>query len=87
MGQGYALTEKFDIERGIFKSKTYKDLGVPTIMDAPEIEVIIVEEPEPQDPFGAKGISEMASIPVTPVILNVIYDVVGKRVYTIPNKP
>jgi CO/xanthine dehydrogenase Mo-binding subunit/aerobic-type carbon monoxide dehydrogenase small subunit (CoxS/CutS family) len=87
MGLGYALSEEFVVEKGIFKTRNYKDCGIPTIQDLPSIEVIIVEDPEPMGPFGAKGISEIATVPSTPAILNAIYDAIGKRPYSIPVKP
>ncbi len=87
MGLGYALTEEFVVEQGMFKSRTYKDCGIPTIEDIPSIEVIIIEDPEPIGPYGAKGISEIATVPATPAILNAIYDAIGKRVYSLPAKP
>jgi len=87
MGLGYALSEEFVVEKGIFKTRTYRDCGIPTIQDTPSIEVIIIEDPEPIGPFGAKGISEIATVPATPAILNAIYDAIGKRAYSIPVKP
>ena len=53
---------------------------VPTPLDVPEIECLIVEVPDPNGPYGAKGVSEPATIPTTPAILNAIYDAVGMRV-------
>jgi CO/xanthine dehydrogenase Mo-binding subunit/aerobic-type carbon monoxide dehydrogenase small subunit (CoxS/CutS family) len=87
MGLGYALKEEFVVEKGIFKTKTYKGCGIPTIHDMPSIEVIIIEDPEPIGPYGAKGISEIATVPATPAILNAIYDALGKRIYSIPARP
>jgi CO/xanthine dehydrogenase Mo-binding subunit/aerobic-type carbon monoxide dehydrogenase small subunit (CoxS/CutS family) len=87
MGLGYALSEEFVVEKGIFKTRNYRDCGIPTIEDIPSIEVIIIEDPEPMGPFGAKGISEIATVPSTPAILNAIYDAIGKRLYSIPVKP
>jgi len=60
---------------------------VPTIQEAPEIRCILIEDPEPSGPFGAKGISEVATVPVTPAILNAIYDATGVRIHTLPADP
>jgi aldehyde oxidoreductase len=87
MGLGYALSEQFIVEKGIFKTRTIGDCGIPTIRDIPAIEVIIIEDPEPIGPYGAKGISEIATVPATPAILNALYDALGKRFYSIPVKP
>jgi CO/xanthine dehydrogenase Mo-binding subunit/aerobic-type carbon monoxide dehydrogenase small subunit (CoxS/CutS family) len=87
MGQGYALSEEYVVENGIHKTKTYGRLGVPSILDTPEYEIILVEDPEPNGPYGAKGISEVATVPITPAILNAIYDAVGVRVTSLPATP
>jgi len=87
MAQGYALCEEYPMERGIPGARTYRDLNVPTIVDAPAVRTLIVEKPDPTGPFGAKGISEVATVPLTPAILNAIFDAVGVRVYTLPVRP
>ena len=68
-------------------TRTYRQLGVPSILATPEIEVILIEDPEPSGPFGAKGISEVATVPVTPAILNAIFDATGVRVTKLPADP
>ena len=68
-------------------TRTFGQLKVPTILDAPEIQSLIIEDPEPHGPFGAKGISEVATVPITPAILNAIYDAIGVRIYVLPATP
>lgn len=87
MAQGYALQEEYRLERGIPKARTYRDLKVPTMMDAPPVRTLIVEKPDPTGPLGAKGISEVATVPLTPAILNAIFDAVGVRIYSLPATP
>jgi len=87
MAQGYALQEEYPVEEGIPKARTYRDLNVPTIMDAPPVRTLIVEKPDPSGPLGAKGISEVATVPLTPAILNAIFDAVGVRIYSLPATP
>jgi CO/xanthine dehydrogenase Mo-binding subunit len=86
-GQGYALSESYPLQNGMPVARVYKQLGVPTILDAPQIQTIIVEDPEPCGPFGAKGVSEVATVPVTPAILNAIADAIGTRFYRLPVTP
>ena len=57
------------------------------LVKADGIEFAIVEVPDPNGPYGAKGVSEPATIPTTPAILNAIYDAVGVRVKETPAKP
>jgi len=86
-GIGYALSEAYTLKDGIPTIRTFKQLNVPTILETPEIKTIIIEDPEPNGPFGAKGISEVATVPITPAILNAIYDAVGVRIYSLPATP
>ena len=87
MAQGYALTEDYPMENGYPKFTTFGDLAVPTIWDSPVVRTLIIEKPDPNGPFGAKGISEVATVPLTPSICNAIYDAVGVRVYELPATP
>ncbi len=87
MAQGYALSEEYPVEQGMPKARTYRDLHVPTIMDAPPVRTLIVEKPDSTGPLGAKGISEVATVPLTPAILNAIHDAVGVRIHDLPATP
>ena len=62
----------------------YRRLGVPTSLNAASVRVEVVEDPFPEGPYGAKGISETATVPSTPAILNAIYNATGVRVSEIP---
>jgi CO/xanthine dehydrogenase Mo-binding subunit len=86
-GMGYALSESYPLDEGRPRARSYRQLGVPTIQSAPEVDVILIEDPEPFGPFGAKGVSEVATVPATPAILNAIHDAVGARVRELPATP
>ncbi len=87
MGLGYALYEQHVVNQGVAKTASLAFYLVPTPLDVPEIECLIVEVPDPNGPYGAKGVSEPATIPTTPAILNAIYDAVGIRVTDTPATP
>lgn len=87
MAQGYALSEAYPVENGYPRARVFGDLGVPTIDDMCEVHTLIVEKPDPAGPFGAKGISEVATVPLTPAITNAIYDAVGVRITALPARP
>jgi len=53
----------------------------------PEIELILVEKPDPKGPFGAKGVGESAMVAIAPAIANAIYDAVGVRITELPVTP
>ncbi|MDP2728443.1 MAG: molybdopterin-dependent oxidoreductase, partial [Dehalococcoidia bacterium] len=84
MGLGYALSEQYRVEKGIHLTKNLAQCRIPTIRDVPEIDCLIIEDPEPNGPLGAKGISEVATVPITPAIINAIYNAVGVRITSLP---
>ncbi|TBW40039.1 selenium-dependent xanthine dehydrogenase [Siculibacillus lacustris] len=63
MGLGYALTEQLPCRDGMPVSFGLRDIGVLRASDMPKVEVILVEDPEPEGPFGAKGIGEIGLVP------------------------
>ena len=87
MGIGYAIQEQFPSEKGVPLKLRYDQLGLPRAGETPDYEIALVEDPEPLGPFGAKGISEVATVPMTPAVLNAIYDAVGVRIRTLPATP
>lgn len=87
-GIGYALLENFIVnERGVPVNSRLSTYMVPTALDVPDVESLIVEVPEPTGPFGAKGVGEPATIPTAPAVLNAIQDAVGIRIKSLPVKP
>jgi CO/xanthine dehydrogenase Mo-binding subunit len=80
MGLGFALMEEFVPG----KTESMKDYHIPTMADMPEVVAIVVEDPEPTGPFGAKGLGEPALIPTAPAILNAVADALGVRIYDLP---
>lgn len=87
MGLGYALFEDLGLKDGRIKNNKFSKYIIPTSLDMPEIEKIIIEDPESTAPYGAKGIGEPVMIPVAPAILNAIYDAVGVRIMDLPATP
>ena len=83
MGIGFALMEEFLPEKTVSMSEYH----IPTSLDIPKIECIIVEDPEPTGPFGAKGMGEPSLAPTAPAILNAIADAIGERIERLPANP
>ncbi len=83
-GLGYALSEQFEVEGGIPKSLKLKDMGLLRFRDIPEIKPIIVEDPHPKGPFGAKGMGELAITPTAPAVANAVHDAVGVWINSLP---
>jgi xanthine dehydrogenase molybdenum-binding subunit len=84
MGIGNALTEEFPHEKGIPYVQWLARYKMPSIKHTPEIKSFIVEHEASTGPFGAKGVGEISSIPITPAITNAIYNAVGVRVRRLP---
>ena len=71
------MSEEYVVEDGVPKTWTLTDLGIPGIKKAPEIVPFIIEDPEPEGPYGAKGIAEASLLPGAPAIINAIADATG----------
>lgn len=82
-GIGMALMEEYIPGR----TENLHDYLIPTIGDVPPIETILIEVPEPEGPFGAKGLGEHVLIPTAPAILNAIRHATGVLVTKIPATP
>jgi len=83
-GLGFALMEEVALVNGQMQNASFAKYIIPTAMDVPTVQAIIVQVQEPSGPFGAKGVGEPALIPVAPAILNAIYDAVGVRMTSLP---
>jgi xanthine dehydrogenase molybdenum-binding subunit len=68
MGLGYALTEDFKVEGGHIQSKDVMSLGVLRAHHMPEVEVILIEEPDPETAYGARGVGEIGLVPTAPAV-------------------
>ncbi|WP_352845676.1 molybdopterin-dependent oxidoreductase [Mesorhizobium sp. M0767] len=82
-GIGMALMEEYIPGR----TENLHDYLIPTIGDVPPIETILIEVPDPEGPFGAKGLGEHVLIPTAPAILNAIRHATGVLVTKIPATP
>jgi CO/xanthine dehydrogenase Mo-binding subunit len=84
MGIGYGLFEEFELEDGVPKQLNFDEYLIPTAMDVPPIRAIVVENPDPAGPFGAKSIGEPANELAAPAVANAICNAVGRRLEELP---
>ncbi|MDX1600022.1 MAG: molybdopterin cofactor-binding domain-containing protein [Anaerolineales bacterium] len=84
MGLGNALTERFIVEEGRVFSDRLARYRMPKIEHTPEIVSVPLEHPTTDGPYGAKGIGEISSIPITPAITNAIFNAIGVRIRDLP---
>ena len=82
-GLGLALMEEYIPGR----TENLHDYLIPTFGDMPQIDVIIIEDPEPHGPFGAKGVGEPGLVATAPAILSAIRHACGARLTRVPALP
>jgi len=75
---GYGLMENFVQENGYVKTSQLSTYLIPTVLDIPdEIESLLIEHPEPNGPWGARGVGEMPYIPLVPAICAAVFSATG----------
>src|SRR5690606_20374730 len=84
MGIGNALTENYIVENGVPWTQRLGQYKMPGIKMTPAMENFIVEHGAADGPYGAKGVGEISSIPISPAIANAIYHAVGVRCLALP---
>ncbi len=86
MGLGYALTEDLPCPDGMPATFKLRELGVIRAREMPQIEVMLIEDPEPEGPFGAKGVGEIGLVPTAAAVASALEAFDGERRYTLPMK-
>jgi xanthine dehydrogenase molybdenum-binding subunit len=87
-GIGWALNEEYFMsEDGRMMNSSFLDYRMPTALDLPMIETIIVEVPNPGHPFGVRGVGEANIVPPQAAIANAIAGAIGKRLTRLPMNP
>jgi CO/xanthine dehydrogenase Mo-binding subunit len=84
MGMGLATLERFAYARGEPVSRNLDEYLIPTALDAPEVDLVLVENPDPIGPFGAKSVGEPATEITAPAILNAIAHATGRMITRLP---
>jgi xanthine dehydrogenase molybdenum-binding subunit len=87
-GIGWALNEEYVYDaQGHLRNTGLLDYRMPTCLDLPMIETIIVEVPNPGHPLGVRGVGEVSIVPPPAAIANAIYRAVGVRMRELPMSP
>ena len=85
MGLGYALTEDFPADaEGRPTNMTLRSLGIIRPKDMPRVEVILVESPQPNAPYGIKGVGEIGLVPTAGAVAAALHDLDGGWRATLP---
>ena len=85
-GIGRALTEdqKFDAETGAVRNPSFASYLMPLAIDLPDLEIVLINVPAPDGPFGARAVAEPPGFGPPAAIANAIYDAVGVRINELP---
>jgi xanthine dehydrogenase molybdenum-binding subunit len=87
-GIGWALNEEYRYnERGEMTNASFLDYRMPTCLDLPMIDTVLVEVPNPGHPYGVRGVGEVPIVPPPAAIANAIYRAVGVRMRELPMSP
>ncbi len=87
-GVGWALNEEYVYgEDGRLQNASLLDYRMPTALDVPNIETIIVEVPNPGHPYGVRGVGEVPIVPPPAAVANAIHDATGLRMSHLPMSP
>jgi CO/xanthine dehydrogenase Mo-binding subunit len=87
-GIGWALNEEYVYnDKGVMTNASFLDYRMPTSLDLPMIETVMLEVPNPDHPYGVRGVGEVPIVPPPAAIANAIYRAVGVRMRTLPMSP
>ncbi|MCW5980076.1 MAG: xanthine dehydrogenase family protein molybdopterin-binding subunit [Bryobacteraceae bacterium] len=87
-GIGWALNEEYFMSaEGAMLNSSWLDYRMPTSLDLPMIDTVIVEVPDPEHPFGVRGVGEANIVPPPAAVSNAVYRATGVRLYRLPMNP
>ncbi|MEK7848494.1 MAG: molybdopterin cofactor-binding domain-containing protein, partial [Chloroflexota bacterium] len=87
-GIGWALNEEFFYtQNGTVANSSFLDYRMPTSLDLPMIDTVIIEVPNPRHPFGLRGVGEVPAVPPLAALANAIYRATGVRMTRLPMSP
>jgi CO/xanthine dehydrogenase Mo-binding subunit len=87
-GIGWALNEEYVYnDKGVMTNASFLDYRMPTCLDLPMIDTVIVEVANPGHPYGVRGVGEVPIVPPPAAIANAIYHAAGVRLRQLPMSP
>ncbi len=86
-GVGMGMMEELVVSEGRILNDSFTDYLLPTTLDAPEVEAVLIEQPSHWGPFGAKGVGEPPAISSVPAVVAAIRDATGKPLSRVPVRP
>jgi CO/xanthine dehydrogenase Mo-binding subunit len=86
-GLGLALMEEIQTRDGAITNASFTDYLIPTFLDMPPVVSELVEEPEPDAPYGVKGVGEPPTVVSTAAIVAALRDATGRELARVPVRP
>jgi CO/xanthine dehydrogenase Mo-binding subunit len=86
-GIGLALMEEIQTKDGLITNASFTDYLIPTALDMPPVESVLVEDPQPDAPYGVKGVGEPPTVVSTAAVLSALRDATGRDLTRVPVKP
>jgi CO/xanthine dehydrogenase Mo-binding subunit len=86
-GLGLALMEEIQTQNGLITNASFTDYLIPTTLDMPPVDAELVEVPEPDAPYGAKGVGEPPTVVSTAAIVSALRDATGRPLTRVPVRP
>jgi xanthine dehydrogenase D subunit len=86
-GVGLAIMEELVLSEGKILNPSFTDYLLPTFLDAPDVEAVLIEEADTWGPFGAKGVGEPPTISSTPAVVAAIRAATGRDLNRVPVRP
>jgi CO/xanthine dehydrogenase Mo-binding subunit len=86
-GLGYALFENIQIVDGRYQERRLETYRLPLAVDIPDVEIVLLEHPEAEGPYGARGVAEPPIVPVAAVIGNAVAHAIGRPISRLPITP
>jgi CO/xanthine dehydrogenase Mo-binding subunit len=86
-GIGLALMEEIQTREGLITNASFTDYLIPTTLDMPPVESVLVEEPDPDAPYGAKGVGEPPTVVATAAVVAALRDATGLELARAPVRP
>jgi CO/xanthine dehydrogenase Mo-binding subunit len=86
-GLGLALMEEIQTHDGVITNASFTDYLIPTFLDMPPVVSELVEDPEPDAPYGVKGVGEPPTVVSTAAIVSALRDATGRELTRVPVRP
>ena len=86
-GLGLALMEEIQVREGRIANASFTDYLLPTALDMPPVESVLIEDPQPDAPYGVKGVGEPPTVASTAAVVAAIRDATGRPLHRAPVRP